>query len=483
MNEKKTNVENTNEMALMLEDIFALIGFAWHSIKRHWLIALLVTVSVFGLSIGLLKIIPPTYESFSRILTHPSATLIGIKPYEGRSSAPELIKSQENFRAVIDETKLIDRWNETKTNVTKLKEKIIGAIFGNQQADQEEMIQKLIYIMDKRIQIIVSNNVIQIRVQWHDAATAYDIAQSLTRRFLDEQFRRENAEYIVSIENKKKKLELMQKKLDQAEKIYKEGLQKSAPIIPEQKSTRILPKHDSSVDEQAEAARIAAEASITELERELSLKKKELETATATYTNRLREAENHLSELKLTLGERHPDVMKAQRMLAILSTPPPALGKLEGELNSITVRLDKMKLQNESSNVPRRRTQKLKTANGQVVETTAPEITEEESRFEDYQQAKLARNKVAEQLLNAQMEFDAGKSALSFRFQVTQPPVFAEQPMKPKKPLILAGAIIAGLFLGFFFAILIDIRSGKLLESWQISRVLKLPVLGEIDRI
>jgi capsular polysaccharide biosynthesis protein len=44
---------------------------------------------------------------------------------------------------------------------------------------------------------------------------------------------------------------------------------------------------------------------------------------------------------------------------------------------------------------------------------------------------------------------------------------------------IVAGSLIAGLVLAVFAAVALDLAGGRVLESWQIERTLRLPVLGE----
>jgi hypothetical protein len=40
--------------------------------------------------------------------------------------------------------------------------------------------------------------------------------------------------------------------------------------------------------------------------------------------------------------------------------------------------------------------------------------------------------------------------------------------------------VAAGLLFSIFFAIAADIRGGKIVEVWQIEKMLKMPLLGEV---
>ena len=87
-----------------------------------------------------------------------------------------------------------------------------------------------------------------------------------------------------------------------------------------------------------------------------------------------------------------------------------------------------------------------------------------------------------ERIESARIELDTARAAFKYRYGIIRPPTFPRRPEKPKVPLVIAAGIIAALALGTVAAALADLLSGKILEPWQMSRGLGLPVLGEIPR-
>lgn len=470
--------KDNNEMILLVNDAMLVLGFGWKSIKRHRLLLILVFIGVVGLAAGLLPILPRAYVVSARILTHPSRTLLQIQPFEGRSTAAELMQSRDNFVAIIEETQLVSRWEATRTPVGRFKDHVMSTLFGEKSEDSSDnsLTRMLIYMLNRKVNIWPSGNVIEINVEWHDAETAYLIVKSLIRRFLEDQYKRENARYLIDIANYEKKLDIAQNELAVAEKRFKEELDTKPVKETEESSSKENDVSTSRVSRNP--PRTVQKLDIETLERELELKQREMEQLRNAYVRRVAEAKNNLTELKLTMGPRHPDVMKAERLVEILSTPPPALKTLKEEQNLITAQLEKAKLTLSSSSKSRR--DRVRKSSPSVTKSTA-EITEEEERFEAYQRAKEHKNNIEEQLSNARIEYEAGKSVLDFRYQVTQPPTIPDGPIKPQPAKILLAAVVAAIFLGIFLSLFIDLKSGVISESWQISRIIGIPVLGEMD--
>ncbi len=83
---------------------------------------------------------------------------------------------------------------------------------------------------------------------------------------------------------------------------------------------------------------------------------------------------------------------------------------------------------------------------------------------------------------SARIELDTARAAFKYRYAVLRPPILPSAPAKPKLPLLAIGALLAAAGLSVIAAVLADLRSGRLLETWQVERLLGLPVLGEMPR-
>ncbi len=494
--EQRKDFSGDNEMALLWNDAVTLVGFVGRSVKRHRIIAIAVFCAVIGLSVVMLLIMPRTYETGARILTNPGQSLLQLEPYVARQSATELITSRENLLAVIEENKLKERWESTRTSIGRIKDQVLTAIFGEeaQGPDDERLTLILLFMLKNKIMVNMSQQVIEIGVQWHDAETSFLIAKTLVRRFLDDQYERENAEYLVNIANLKKRLKLAEVELKFAEKQYKETLKKDDASSAKRSSSNTSSRSSIAVsapksDVESSASKISREER-EEMEEELAMKKREIEMLENNYLQRLGEAKNRLAELKTTLGPRHPEVVKQERLVSLLTSPPPSLKTLRAEKDELAARL-KQATSASSKSTSRRRSRRPSRRTGSSSSSSSSSSSpstesefasaEQEELFLEYQQARDDRNRLAGDLANAKIEYEAGKAALDLRYKVSQPPIFPTGPIKPNPKKILIAALVVGLILGIFLAVFVDIRSGILLESWQVSRMMGIPILGEMD--
>ncbi len=87
-----------------------------------------------------------------------------------------------------------------------------------------------------------------------------------------------------------------------------------------------------------------------------------------------------------------------------------------------------------------------------------------------------------ERLGAAQIELDTARAAFKYRYSTIRPAELPKRWRKPKVPVVIAGGVFAAMVLAALAAALVDIRSRRLVERWQVERTLGLPVLGEMPR-
>src|SRR5712692_5403295 len=67
---------------------------------------------------------------------------------------------------------------------------------------------------------------------------------------------------------------------------------------------------------------------------------------------------------------------------------------------------------------------------------------------------------------HARIDLDTARAAFKYRYSVVTPPQVPRGPIKPKAPLVMAAALLAGLFLALFATTLSDFRAGVVLKRW-----------------
>ena len=83
---------------------------------------------------------------------------------------------------------------------------------------------------------------------------------------------------------------------------------------------------------------------------------------------------------------------------------------------------------------------------------------------------------------SARIELDTARAAFKYRYSIIRPPQLPKRPTKPKIPLVVAAGVMAAMGLAVIAAALSDLRSGRILEPWQVDRALGLEVLGQVPR-
>ena len=477
------NIEPENELALLLSDAWYLIGFVWRSIMRHRIMIVIILFFVIGLSVALIQVLPITYQVSASILAHPSGKLMDIRPYEERSSSLELIRSRENIKSIVKELKLVDNARENRSTLGKAKAYIFSFISDKTPPTEEQLLDGITDYFYSCFWVSSAGNLINFNVTWRDPKMALLIAENLVNNYLEDQFKQEDTGYLVNIEKAKMKLARANDILSAAEQSYREIYTKKNTPIASSDETKNKPLSISSPKSTPQPVSTVLEIGedIEELERELDLKRREMELLQQTYLKRVNEAKSKLAELQLTMGPQHPEVKKTEQLVSLLASPPASIEKLRSEQEALTARIaEAKKLAAASSSANKSTTRRRRVHSVGAVSSKSKSTLEEEDKLEEYTRAKIARNYAEEELLNANIQYEAAKSALKYRFQVIQPPRMPTEPSGPKTKLIVIGAIVAGLFLGVFLSVFADLRTGAIFETWQVSRVLGIPVLGEI---
>jgi polysaccharide chain length determinant protein (PEP-CTERM system associated) len=219
--------------------------------------------------------------------------------------------------------------------------------------------------------------------------------------------------------------------------------------------------------------------------------------AAETLDSRIREAKTTLDGLLDRYTDRHPQVVAQREMIQRLEqqrqrelggvratnaarseTSPvavdPVVQNLQIALNDADVRVQTLQTQLAQSQV--------QIAQLRQTMTTGPEIEAELARLNrDYGVTKAEYEALLQRLESARISSDADRSAEQ-RFKVLEPPLVALRPVKPNKPMLLAGVLLAALAAGAAFAVLRAHTQPVFLSRAAVGTALGLPVIGVVAR-
>jgi len=211
---------------------------------------------------------------------------------------------------------------------------------------------------------------------------------------------------------------------------------------------------------------------------------------------RLSEFQAHLAEARITYTESHPTITDLKQSIAAVSGDSPQLASLRQEAASLKAQYDSKSARASDPSTPAIVWTAAPSALGGGSAGTPPQVPSDVLRLaldlrEDrdpgmvYARGQLrdAMDKYAAlrtQIQTAQIDLETAEAAFKYRYSVVTPAHLPKAPTVPNVPLVTLTALLAGVLAGLLLAVLADVRRGRLLERWQIERLLERPILGEI---
>jgi uncharacterized protein involved in exopolysaccharide biosynthesis len=468
---RSAGLNDADDTLLGLGGVWLLVGFALRSLKRRWRLALGCFVGTMVLAGLFLLIMPKTYRIDTRILSHPSYIIpslthpnrsIPIQASEGTRGAVEIIKSRENLLGIITDTDLINGWQQTRIGLRVVIDSVRRRLFG--ELSQEDMKEALLTILEDKLWATVDKEVIIITLTWHDPVTGLEILKAAQKRFLDGSYARELNEIQETI-----------RILEQNVAVARNNMEAAADRLETVAKSHQVGRTIRRVGPTRPRAEPASEpGALLEAERDLMAKTQEIRRLEDSYDQRVRTAQAKLAEIRNALGPKHPDVINAVRDLEMQSFPPEALTNLRSEQAQLDQQVRRLQA---AGGVSSRRSEIFGSL-PDIGPTVDPDL---ERALQTYRQLETVYNELMDRLDNAQVEMDAARAGFGYRYVITLPPVFPRRPEKPQPAKVMIGALVAALALAALMALLADLRARRVLETWQIERLLGLRVLGELD--
>jgi uncharacterized protein involved in exopolysaccharide biosynthesis len=225
----------------------------------------------------------------------------------------------------------------------------------------------------------------------------------------------------------------------------------------------------------------SADAEVARLKALLLVKRRAMNDLEEFRQRRVDELQAQLDKLLATYADQHPEVVSARQSLEALSGPSPQLNALHDEV--LETEREIVRRGGHVGDQQRDPVAKAAAAaEGELA--VAPQGREQDDPRLEYERGQLRLllrqyTGMLERIEGARMELDTVKAAFKYRYTVITPPLLPKKPYRPRPPLLVMAGLLGGLLFGVFAAVVVDLRSGKVLERWQIERRLGVPVLAE----
>ena len=485
-------------------------SFVLGSLRRHRPLVAAVFVSILGATIGSFFAFPKTYHVEAKALAQPTSALTVRGDGPGADSltraAADTVLRQENLVALIQQTDLVRYTMEHRAPVQRARDAIVKFLRMREDSEADQL-DALVRRLETKLVVwtsdggnAVGGTTVTIAIDWPDGPMACRLVDAAQRAFLDARYAREITALSESIEILRRHTTSLKADIDDA----------VGGIETMRTATTDSPKTDGSSPVASARPRILSvqrpvaphpvgpDAELQQMKLELQAKTKAIDELEDLRRRRLSDLQARLAEARAIYTENHPTIVDLKQSIVALSVESAQVTGLRQEAASLKAECDSKAASASGVPTPTPLVAWTTSLPGPVgsAASTPPQLPNDVLRIaldlrEDrdpamvYARAQLrdAMDKYAalrNQIQAAQIDLETAQAAFKYRYTVVTPARLPKSPTVPNVPLVTLAAFIAAMLCGLLLAVLVDVRRGRLLERWQIERLLDRPILGEI---
>jgi uncharacterized protein involved in exopolysaccharide biosynthesis len=429
--------------------------FSLGSVRRRLLLFLSVSCGMILLAATGLAVLPKTYEVEARLLAQKNPVL-AVRADSSQTDLPtraaaETIIRRENLQALIRQTDLLQEWQKTRAPILRVKDWVLRLLHLEQTP--KELTEGLTDLLEKNLTVWTTpDGTVGVRVQWRDAPTAFRLVDAAQQNFIEKRYVLEVstiAEQISILEGHagtlKKDIETQVAELQNLRKPAAKGARRPAfrPAI-------------RSLDTDAPNLRAVLDG-----------KRRALADLEDSRRKKVAELQTRLTEQRAIYSENHPALLDLERSIDSLRRESPQVAALRQEERDLRRQLADRSEDGEGAiagapNIPAELFRDLSTDEDSSVEYARAQL-----QYAAQQYAAM-RGRIDA----ARIDLDTARAAFKYRYSVVTPPQMPRGPIKPKAPLVMVAALVAGLFLALFATTFADFRAGVVLKRWQLEDLL-----------
>jgi uncharacterized protein involved in exopolysaccharide biosynthesis len=457
------------------------LAFLAGSVRRRRGLMVAVVVCFMALAFSALAALPRTYHVEAKLLAQRSPALAvrgdGQDSNMPMKAAVEMVHQRDNLVSIIQATSLLDHWAQHRAPAVRAVD-AVRAMFHHD--DDGEKLDAMVERLEKELNVWSTDGTVTISLNWPDAEMAALLVEIAQQNFLEARHAQEITALAESIGIYKEHATTLRASVDDAVAALERARAQEAPVRGDRDVT---PAHATPSPHPA-AKRAADRPELEQARTSLAAKTRALEDLEESRRRRLAEAQAKLAEERSTYTDNHPAVLDMKQTISALQAPSPQVRTLREEVSALHAELAK-----SSGGDP---------APGFAMATAAPapipsdvlrleqDLREEKDPAILYARGQLrdAMERYAaltEKLQAAQIDLDTTQAAFKYRYNVLTPAKVPRHPSKPNVPLILIVAFLASLVSALVIAVIADVASGRLVERWQVERMLDRPILGDVE--
>jgi len=449
------------------------VQFVLHSVRRRKWAVLGVWALVVALTVAVLAILPRTYQVDAQLLTQRHTVMPALGnpgrtvPTEANvptRAAAETVLGHDNLLSLMKQTDLLNQWERSRTPILRFKDWVVRSVTN---PSEEDRVNSMVGFLESRFHITTAESTITIGIDWPDPQMAYSLVDNALQNFLEQRHSAEVssiAETISILESHATELkEQIDTAIDEV-KHSQTSVPKSAP-----EPAAPAPRRDPAQD--------ALRTHAAELKALIDAKRRAINELEEFRRRRLAELQSELTQKRAVYADAHPVVAQVLQSIAALQEDSPQAAALRKDERDLQAQYDKLSPRRFEGAFSGGR----EPARRKAPDPLEPDVQDEYSRT----RLRFAMEKydtLLDRLNSARIELDTARAAFKYRYTIVRPPQLPKGPVKPKVPFVLGAGVLAATVLAVIAAALADLRSGRILETWQVERALGLEVLGELPR-
>ena len=386
-------------------------------------------------------------------------------------TAWELIHRRENLLAIIKTADLMEE--QPAGTLRGLGEKV------TLREDREDPLDRMVKVLDRSLKVSAEEGTITVSVDWADPKKAYRIVDAALTNFIEAR----HVQEVTAIDEVMSVLRARAAKAkDQLDRVTDDVRREYLEASREVSSP--LPRAAAPTAAVAPVAKGPSEELIR-LKSVLEGKHRAIEDVEEFRRRRLAELHAQLDERRNTYSDAHPSVIQLRQDIDSLSKDSAQVAVLREEEAKLRKEYEAKAAQEGAQEGATAPAQPQPQPQPSLRAATPPRQRLPSIPVEDDERVRGARfeyQQIVERVNGAQLELDAVRAAFKYRYNVVWPPQMPTDPVSPNPVKVFGAGFLAALFLALVAAAVPDLRSGRIVERWQVERGLGLPVLAEIGK-
>ena len=461
-----------DEPVLDLGQLWAVVGFPWRALRRHRRLAGGVGAAVAAVALLVALLAPRRYDVETSIMAQRNFVMPALgnprRAVPTESDAPtrmaaEAVLSRASLDRLVEEAGLEAAWPRLRSPLGRARDAVTTAVRGAPTAADRR--DQLVGYLRKQLWVVADEGTVRIGVRLPDARLALRVVQLAEGNFLAQ---RQRSEQQVIRES----MDILQAHIGEARARIDSTMADVRRYAPQARAPRaaLLPLPT------AAPRRAPGDAALAD---QLTATRAAIAAADGARAQRVGTLQARLLDLRNTLGPAHPDVVATEQALRDQAAEPRELAALRATERTLAARLGPSAAAAGGDEAAFTRAALARLTEPAVDTIEDPRLTLARSRLK---MAVADYEDLLDRFEGARIEYETARAAFKYRFSIITPPQLPKRPASPGLALLLVGGGVLAGTLAVFAALVADLAGGRVVESWQVARLVGVPVLGEVPR-